>query len=71
MKPSHRKEAKALEEKLAALKTDIARLEKDKTLDFETRLGLIAAKQHKILCTKTRLDLFSGKINTEAFLTRY
>lgn len=71
MKPSKRKEAKALEKKIGNLKVEIARLEKDKTLDLETRTRLIAAKQHKILCAKTRLDLFEGKVNHEVFLTRY
>jgi len=60
-----------LREGIKKLEADIEAIEADKSIDVIDRVRLIAAKQHKILCRKTRIDLLDGKANHEAYLVTF
>lgn len=52
-----------LEQKIARLQTEIEQLYNRNDMELETRISQIAARQHKIACCKTRIELLNGTKN--------
>jgi uncharacterized coiled-coil protein SlyX len=67
----HKRGKLELENKIASLNKRIDELSNNKTIELEERISQIAALQHKLACTITRLALLKGQTIQEVSTLNY